>query len=198
VIRIIVIVMLGLVACTPAQVPLPPPDHTPPPTDPTVQQEVSDTAPAGSVVHGKDGSAVDLASLWADKRVLLVFYMGHWCPHCQKQLGELNDHQADFTAHATTIIAVSTDTPEDATALKAKLGLAFDIYSDPDLQTIGKWGVADYGANVAKPATFIIQPGGAITFRKVGASQTDRPSVAELLSALDASSTGSGSGSAAQ
>src|SRR5262249_29573384 len=126
------------------------------------------------------GATLDLATLWADKRVLLVFYMGHWCPHCQKQLGELNDHAAQFAANGTTVIAVSTDTPEDVVALKAKLGLAFDLYSDPELQTIAKWGVADYSANVATPASFVIQPGGAVTFRRVGEGKV---TVDELLAA---------------
>ena len=169
-----------LIACTPAQVP-PPPSHdpTPPPVNPDIQQEVSGTAPA-SVVHGKGGATVDLATLWADKRVLLVFYMGHWCPHCQKQLAELNEHQAQFAANDTTIVAVSTDTADDVATLKDKLGLGFELYSDPELQTIAKWGVADYGANVATPASFIIQPGGAITFRRVGEGKV---TVDELVAA---------------
>lgn len=28
----------------------------------------------------------ELASLWQDHRVGLVFYRGHWCPYCQHQL----------------------------------------------------------------------------------------------------------------
>jgi peroxiredoxin len=179
------LLFVWLLACTPAQVPPPPSrDPVPPPVNPEIQQEVSGTAPA-SVVHGKDGATVDLATVWADKRVLLVFYMGHWCPHCQKQLGELNDHKADFAAKGTTIVAVSTDTPEDVAALETKLGLGFDVYSDTELQTIAKWGVADYGANVAKAASFIIQPGGAITFSKVGEGQV---SVDELLAASGSAS----------
>ena len=169
------------VACTPAQVPPPPSrDPVPPPVNPDIQQEVN-TAPP-SIVHGKDGANVDLATLWADKRVLVVFYMGHWCPHCQKQLGELNDHKAQFDANHTTIVAVSTDTASDIAALETKLGLSFDVYSDPELQTIGKWGVADYGANVAKPASFIVEPGGAISFRKVGEGDQSA-TVDELLAA---------------
>lgn len=173
---------VGLFACTPAQVPPPPSrDPAPRPVNPDIQQDVTGAAPA-SVVHDKSGGTVDLSTVWAGKRVLLVFYMGHWCPHCQKQLGELEARVGEFAQHGTTIVAVSTDTPEDIAALVAKLGLTFDVYSDTDLQTIGKWGVADYGANVAKPASFVIQPGGAVTFRKVGEGD-QAPSVDELLAA---------------
>jgi peroxiredoxin len=176
----------GLLACTPAQVPPPPSrDPVPPPVNPDIQQDTG-TAPA-SLVHDKSGSNVDLATLWASKRVLLVFYMGHWCPHCQKQLGDLEAHVGEFAQNGTTIVAVSTDTPEDIAALVAKLGLTFDVYSDTDLQTIGKWGVADYGANVAKPASFVIQPGGAVTFRRIGEGD-QAPSVDELLAATGSAS----------
>jgi peroxiredoxin len=182
-IKLATLVSLFVLSCTPAQVPPPPPrDPVPPPVNPDIQQEVN-TAPP-SVVGGKDGASVDLASLWADKRVLLVFYMGHWCPHCQKQLAELNDHKAQFAANHTTIVAVSTDTPEDIAALETKLGLGFDVYSDPQLQTIGKWGVADYGANVAKPASFIVEPGGAISYRKIG--EGDRGATVDELIAASA------------
>ena len=168
-----------LAACRPEKVVIPH-DHSRP-VNPEVNHEIGSSAPDTSVVHARDGSNVELANLWASKRVVLVFYMGHWCPHCQKQLGDLNEHQRDFGD--STVIAVSSDAPDDAGALKDKLGLVFDVYSDPDLQVIAKWGVADYGANIAKPATFVIQPGGQITFKKVGENQTDRPTVDEVIAA---------------
>lgn len=175
------ILLLLLAACRPERVENP--HQKVPRTNPEVQQDVGSTAPDESTVQSKDG-AVDLTKAWSEGRVVLVFYMGHWCPECQKQLTALNEHQAQFAAKHTTVIAVSTDTPEDATALKAKMGLTFDVYSDTELKTIAKWGVADYGTNIAKPATFVIQKGGAITFKKIGDSTNDRPSVDEVLAQL--------------
>ena len=180
--RLVMVFVVALVACRPERVASPYDQHTRS-AGPEVTHDVSGAAPA-AMVHARDGSPFDLASVWATQRVVLVFYMGHWCPHCQKQLGELNDHQKDFAELGVTTVAVSTDSPDDAAALKEKLGLTFELYSDTDLATITKWGVEDYDAQIAKPATFIIQPGGAITFRKVGTSQTDRPTVDELLAAL--------------
>jgi peroxiredoxin len=181
--RLLVLAMCAAtaMACRPEKLAIP---HDPGPrTNPEVQH-VAERAPADEVVHAPDGGNFELSKLWAVKRVVLVFYMGHWCPHCQRQLADLNTHAADFAALDTTLVAVSADPPDDAGALKTKLGLAFDLYSDADLAVIGKWGVADYGANIAKPATFIIEPGGAIAYRKVGENQTDRPTADEVLAAL--------------
>jgi peroxiredoxin len=110
--------------------------------------------------------------------------MGHWCPHCQKQLGDLNAREKDFAELGATVAAISTDTAEDATALRERLGLGFELYSDPDLSVITKWGVADYTANIAKPATFIVEPGGTISYRHIGQNQTDRPTTDEVIKAL--------------
>ena len=177
-------ILAATAACSKPRIELQPHDRMPAPgpqhDDPLV---TTDTAPA-SVVQGRDGQSVDLASMWAGQRVLLVFYMGHWCPHCQKQLGELNEHAAEFSARGATIVAVSTDQPADANALHERLSLGFELYSDPDLAVITRWGVQDSSTNVARPAVFVVEPGGAISYRHVGQSQTDRPSVSELLAAL--------------
>jgi peroxiredoxin len=176
------ILLAVLASCRPERVENPHP-HVPA-TNPEVQHDVGGTAPDSSTVKARDGSNVDLTQQWAEKRVVLVFYMGHWCPECTKQLNALNEHQQDFAAKHTTVIAVSTDSPEDAGKLKDKLGLTFDVYSDTDLQTIAKWGVANYDTNIAKPATFVIQKGGAVTFKKIGGNTNDRPSVDEVLAQL--------------
>ena len=180
--RTLLLVML-LAACRPEKIENPH-QHVAARTNPEVQQDVGAAAPTESTVQARDGSNVDLTHAWADTRVVLVFYMGHWCPECQHQLAALNVRQMDFAAKHTTVIAVSTDSPQDAGALKDKMGLTFDVYSDAQLQTIAKWGVADFDTNVAKPSTFVIQKGGAITFKKIGQSTTDRPTVDEILAQL--------------
>jgi len=125
------LLLVGLVACRPERVVNP---HEPAgrPARSEVERDVSQdtTAPTG-IVRARDGSQFDLATLWSGKRVVLVFYMGHWCPHCQKQLGDLNAREKDFEALGATIVAVSSDSADDATALRARLGLGFELYVDP-------------------------------------------------------------------
>jgi len=153
-------------------------------SDPSVDRDVTlDVAPGG-VVLGRDGGNVDLGTLWVSQRTLVVFYMGGWCPHCQKQLGDLNNAQKQFTDRNVRIIAISADAVADAAAMSSKLTLGFDLYSDPELAVIAKWGVEDFGSHIARPATFIVEPGGAISFRKVNSKPEDRPTVDQLLAAL--------------
>ena len=137
-----------------------------------------------TVVKKRDGSTIDLATLWANKKVVVVFYRGGWCPHCAKQLGTLQSHHKDFTAAEAVVVGISNESGADATALRDKLGLGFELYSDPELAAITKWGVEDYGAGIARPATFVVEPGGAISYRKVGDSPADHPTMDELRGAL--------------
>lgn len=154
--------------------------------DPTVDRDVTlDVAPGG-VVLGKDGGNVDLGTLWVSQRTLVVFYMGGWCPHCAKQLGDLNAAQKQFTDRDVRIIAISADPTADAAAMSAKLTLGFELYSDPELAVIAKWGVEDFGKHIARPAVFVVEPGGAISYRKVGSKAEDRPTVEQLLAAVSA------------
>jgi peroxiredoxin len=172
------VLSVAAAGCRPEQVVLNPNKNRREVGVPDVQRDVSNQEAPGGTVQSTKGDAVDLASLWQDKRVIVVFYHGHWCPNCQKELGEINDHLREIDA---VVIAISSDESTDAKALHDKLGLAFELYADPSLQTIAKWGVEDYGANIAQSATFVVEPGGKISYRKVGENKSDHPSIDELV-----------------
>jgi peroxiredoxin len=172
------VMSVAATACRPEQLVLNPDKNKRQAGVPDVQRDVSNQDAPGGTVQSAKGDAVDLASLWQDKRVIVVFYHGHWCPNCQQELGEINEHLREIDA---VVIAISSDESADAKALHDKLGLSFELYSDPSLQTIAKWGVEDYSANIAQSATFVVEPGGKISYRKVGEKKTDHPSIDELV-----------------
>jgi len=180
------VLAVALVACRPAPVLNPDKDTKALRDQPKVQRENELAEAPGGIVQGPAGASVDLATLWVKSPVVVIFYRGHWCPHCQRQLGELEKRRAEMGALGATLVAISSDTPEDAAAMKAKLGLGFELYSDAQLAVITKWGVEDFGQGIAKPATFVVQPGGEITFRKIGDKPEDRPSTQAILDALAA------------
>ena len=180
--RSLLVLSLIIASCTPAPVLRPDKDRRP--TTPEVERTVElANAPGGSVVT-RTGDRMDLASLWSAQPVVVIFYRGHWCPHCQYQLVEINKRKEEFAARGANVVAISSDEPADLAAMRTKLGLTFELYSDAQLAVIQKWGVEDYGNGIAKPATFIVNPGGAISFQRVGEKPDDRPSVQEILDAI--------------
>lgn len=186
---------LALLACSKPRLELQPHDRLPATgerhEDPT-PVVTTERAPQ-SVVQDAAGASVDLATAWAQQRVLVVFYMGHWCPHCQKQLADLDARRGEIAATGTAIVAVSTDSPADAAALHDRLKLGFAVYSDPELAVTTRWGAQDYAQNIAKPSAFIVEPGGAISYRHIGQNQTDRPTVDQLLAILQGHAAASAS-----
>jgi peroxiredoxin len=148
-----------------------------------VEQEVT-TAPPATVTM-RDGNQIDLSTVWEKQKVVVVFYRGGWCPHCQKQLAELQANQKQIADAGAIIVGISSDSTEDANKTRDKLGLNFELYSDPQLAVISKWGVEDVGQNIARPATFVVEPGGSITFRRIGTSPADHPTVEEVIAALE-------------
>lgn len=172
---------LLVAACTPAKVQNPYKNND----RSRIDRDVTASVAPDTQLTARDGSPVTMSTLWEKQRVVVVFYMGGWCPHCKKQLGDLNARQAEFAKAGAIIVGISTDTPADAAALQDELGLNFTLYGDPNLTAINAWGVADTKAGVAKPSTFIVEPGGAVTFRKVGADMNDRPKTEEVLAALE-------------
>lgn len=150
---------------------------------PSVEQEVT-TAPAATVTK-RDGNQIDLSTEWQKQKVLVIFYRGGWCPYCAKQLSELQANQKKFADAGAIIVGISSDSVEDANKTRDKLGLNFELYSDPQLTVITKWGVEDVGANIARPAAFVVEPGGSITYRRIGKAPSDMPSIDELVAALE-------------
>ena len=175
--------ILGVAAAGCRPEPVLNPHKQPRGTKPEVTHVSQDQAPGGTV-KGRDGATVDLATLWQRKRVVLVFYRGHWCPHCQHQLGELNKHRAEIEGMNAVIAAISSDEIADAEELHKKLELGFELYSDQPLAVIAKFGVEDYSAGISLPATFVVEPGGQISYRKIGEKPSDHPSMDELMAAL--------------
>lgn len=184
--RIVLSVLLALVAvtaCRAEQPPLNPYKDKGRAGPPQVEQEPAQAPPA--TVTKRDGTQIDLATMWQKQKVLVVFYRGGWCPHCQKQLAALQANQKKIADAGAIIVGISSDSTDDANKTRDKLGLNFELYSDPQLAVISQWGVEDVGANIARPATFVVEPGGKVTYRRVGESPADHPSVEELIAALE-------------
>jgi len=181
--RIVLGLVLLAMACRAEEPPLNPYKGKGRAGPPQVEQEVSQAPPA--TVTKRDGSQIDLATMWAKQKVLVVFYRGGWCPYCAKQLAELQANQKKFADAGAILVGISSDSVDDANKTRDKLGLNFELYSDPQLAVISKWGVEDVGSNIARPATFVVEPGGTVTFRRIGKSPSDMPTVEELVAALE-------------
>jgi peroxiredoxin len=99
---------------------------------------------------------------------------------------ELQSHQADFTARAIRVVAISVDPVDKSQGFARDLGLSFALLSDPEMKAIRAYGVADESNGIAWPAEFLIEKGGRIVWRGTAKAVAERPSTTDVLSAWDA------------
>lgn len=100
------------------------------------------------------------------------------------QLGELQNQIARFEARGVSIVALSVDEPEASLAIIERLGLTFDLGSDPAQTVVKAFGVQNPTTReLAIHAVYIVDADGTVFYRKVGRR---RPVSAELIDAIDA------------
>jgi peroxiredoxin len=109
------------------------------------------------------GAARDLASLAADKGVVIAFVRSaDWCPFCKTQLKDLSAAAAPLAAEGWTLVAVSYDDPEILAAFHKENALTYPLLSDKDSAAIKAFGLLNTDM---KPGTrFYGVPHPAIVF----------------------------------
>lgn len=70
------------------------------------------------------------------------------------------------------MVAVSVDTIEESARLAEKLGLEFPILSDVQEEAIRTWGLVHEngkpgGGAISRPAIFLVEPDGIISWRQL-------------------------------
>ncbi len=148
-----------------------------------------------------DGVETDLRAALGEKAGVVVFYRGHWCPACMKQLQGLNKIVPELKENGAILIAVATDKPEIVAETVKKTGFDIPLYSDNDLEAAKALGLAyqlegemleKYGPTLVEntghdtgqlpvPAVFVVDKEGVIKFVYANPDYKVRLSNEELL-----------------
>ena len=71
-------------------------------------------------------------------------------------------------------------------AFKTKEGIAYLLLSDPDLEAITAWGLVNPSSpKVPHPTAVIVDADGVVRFFRQDVDYRNRPSIDELLGAID-------------
>ena len=129
---------------------------------------------------------------------LLVFYRGLHCPVCLKYLLELGRLRADFEQRGVKPIALSSDTPERASAMAAKLKAPeLRMGHSLPLAQARAWGLylstsrgttsigIEEPALFSEPGVFLVRPDGTLYYGAVQTMPFARPHFDELLATID-------------
>ncbi|MFE3848125.1 peroxiredoxin-like family protein [Flavobacterium sp. LB3P45] len=132
-------------------------------------------------VNDKD---IVLETLFSEKRTILVFYRGGWCPYCNLHLAALGEAEKELLSLGYQIIAISPDAPMALKATEEKDKVNYILLSDSNGELAKSIGIAfqapeNYKPIISKgsegvnssflpvPAVFIVNLNGEIEFEHI-------------------------------
>lgn len=93
-----------------------------------------------------DGSLVDLDTVIANKKTILFFYRGGWCPFCNTQMGQLQQVSGQLKQLGFQLIGISTDAPEMLKSSINTRALDYTLLSDFNSQVSQGFGLAYFAS----------------------------------------------------
>lgn len=165
---------------------------------------VNDAAP-DFTSKNQNGETINLKEQLRNGAVVLVFYRGYWCPHCNKYLKQLEDSLALVKAKGATLITVTPEMEVNIARTIEKTKASYSILHDEgmaimksydvdfsvDDKTISKYkeygldftkiNGDSIGTNLPVPAVYIISREGKIIYRHFDTNYTKRAPVSEIL-----------------
>lgn len=154
------------------------------------------------------GETINLYDQLKEKRVVLTFYRGTWCPYCNLILAQYQNILPAIHKRNAVLIAVSPQTPDESLNIKEKNELQFEVLSDNgnmvagQYTTIFKYGdqplatmaalgydfnsfYADDSHELPIPATFIIEQDRMVSFaRSEGGDYRNRVDANQIIQSL--------------
>ncbi len=156
-----------------------------------------------------NGKPYQLSSELKRGPVVLVFYRGGWCPHCNTQLRSLEQKVIPkLAAYKASMVAISVDLPQEGLKTASATNLKIPIISDPKAEILGDYNVkykvpeelvhkykASYQIDLEKssgekhhiiaiPAVFVISEDGKVTFSYANEDYKIRAAENDILKAL--------------
>jgi len=167
----------------------------------------ADTSPAFELYDG-DGMLWRSQDLLRSGPVIVVFYRGRWCAYCNTQLAALQQVHAQIAARGASLVAISPQTQKHSYMTRDMHKLRFPVLSDPGNEVARKFGLVwrfppelqhmyeavmtrlpgyngDQSWEVPMPATYIVQPDGAISFARVDVDWRQRSEPEEIFTSLN-------------
>lgn len=137
---------------------------------------VGDIAPELCLVD-QDNKKVCLSDFLGQK-VVLYFYPKDLTPGCTTQAAELTEILPKLENAGYKVLGVSPDSPESHRQFIERIGIGFDLLSDPEKTVMARWGT--YGRKVMYGresigvirTTFVIDEQGKITKASYGTKAT--------------------------
>jgi len=107
----------------------------------TKHLEVGDKAPEITGIDQFD-TKINSTKILKNKKIILVFYRGNWCPYCRKHLASLQENLEELSKKGLFVIVVTPEKVEKIQETTEKLEATFSIIHDVDNSIMENYKVA--------------------------------------------------------
>lgn len=151
---------------------------------------------------------VSLTERLSNGPVIIVFYRGQWCPHCNRHMSQIQDSLQMILDAGASVIAITPEKGEKIEKTMKKSGADFSIVYDEKHRIMDKYHVTFKlsgwkrfiyglgGINVNKasgnkdsalpvPATYIIAKDGTIYTSHFNEDYSERMQVIDMLTSIN-------------
>ncbi|MBT8220083.1 MAG: AhpC/TSA family protein [Bacteroidia bacterium] len=156
----------------------------------------------GIPMMAMNGDVASLLDIVSEKKTIMLFYRGGWCPYCNAHLSDLGEKEQQIQDLGYQIIAFSPDSPDRLQVSIAEEGLGYTLFSDADGALMKAMGIAfqapeRYNKMLSKhsddqnpgllpvPAVFVVDTHGTILFEYISPNYKQRMSGDMLLDVLE-------------
>ena len=168
-------------------------------------KQVGDAAIDGELI-GWDGKTVRLSKLWHDGPVVLMWYRGGWCSHCNIQLQAMQQHLDELENAGAELVVLTPELPEKAKETSEANHLDMVALHDRENRLADAYGImfnlpeaiipiyrdqlkmCSYnGCNKMQlplAATYVIDQSGKITYAFLDADYKKRAEPADIVAAV--------------
>lgn len=150
---------------------------------------------------------VSINQLLSNKKVVLSFYRGGWCPYCNLELKALQQALPEFEKQDAVLVAISPETPDNSLSTSEKNELSFEVLSDAGNQIAEKFNLMftlpedlvevyqEFGIDLEKSngssnwqlpisATYVIDQNGTIIYDFIKEDYKERADPEEIIKFL--------------
>jgi peroxiredoxin len=134
-----------------------------------------------------DGGTLTLPEALPGRYLALLFYRGHWCPYCRRQLQAYQEHLAELTDLGVSVVAAAVDSLEDTQAMAEHLGLTYPVaygVTDDQLTEFDPWYADDQHGHYVQPMELLVLRGGTIFGAMYATGPIGRMAVDEVLNSV--------------
>jgi len=130
------------------------------------------------------GDTFSTKSYLGRSNLVLLFYRGYWCATCREELLDLKDQYGRISQQDAEVVAISTDSIDEAKNMAVDLKLPYKVISDPDHRIIDMYDVYDSENDTAFITIFIIDKTGVVRFKRSIAGLEDVVRATDIVNKL--------------